>query len=539
MPASLLFWGIALFLSLLTLGFVLWPLWQGAKTAEIEADAGDTANMKLGLQETERDIASGLIAAEDAESMRAEAARRVLKAARTIKTPLNGKAAPVLAGLLLVLGLGATAALYFQNGTPDLLAGGQAAKVKADILAQHPQMGGMVESLEKKLAEDPKNAEGWVLLARSYQQLAEPAKAIAAFEKAMALIGRGNPIVLGDYAETLVVGNKGRITPPAEKAFREVLAIEVGNARARYYLALAQAQSGMLTGALTDLRKLDADLAPDASLKELVGKQIVAIEAAIRAEGGEVPVAVPVTEVGQNPPPAIVNSADPNPSKEQVEAVLGMEKQDQEAMIEGMVANLAAKLAENPNDLAGWMRLGRSYGVLGKTAEAKAAWEKAAALDPDNPQVKSALQAFGTEKPAAPKPAPVPAAAPQAVGNLAAVKTEGRSLLDSGKNREAFELFANALKTAPQDIDLLSGQAEAEIILSAGEKLPETAVNNLRMVLLLNPQHAMALWYVGLDAAQRQDKVLAVTLWQRLLTQIEPKSEEYDFVQKSIDLLQK
>ena len=53
-------------------------------------------------------------------------------------------------------------------------------------------------------------------------------------------------------------------------------------------------------------------------------------------------------------------------------------------MIEGMVAGLAAKLEENPSDLQGWVRLARSYNVLGKPEDARDAMAKASAVAPEN-----------------------------------------------------------------------------------------------------------------------------------------------------------
>jgi cytochrome c-type biogenesis protein CcmH len=48
--------------------------------------------------------------------------------------------------------------------------------------------------------------------------------------------------------------------------------------------------------------------------------------------------------------------------------------------IEANVATLAKKLEQNPNDVAGWIMLGRSYTSLGKYADASAAYKKATAL---------------------------------------------------------------------------------------------------------------------------------------------------------------
>ena len=47
-----------------------------------------------------------------------------------------------------------------------------------------------------------------------------------------------------------------------------------------------------------------------------------------------------------------------------------------------MVAKLEARLKENPDDLQGQIMAGRSYQALGRTAEAKQAWEKVLELDP-------------------------------------------------------------------------------------------------------------------------------------------------------------
>lgn len=52
--------------------------------------------------------------------------------------------------------------------------------------------------------------------------------------------------------------------------------------------------------------------------------------------------------------------------------------------IEANVAALAKKLEENPNDVSGWMMLGRSYSSLEKYSEASAAYKKATELKPDD-----------------------------------------------------------------------------------------------------------------------------------------------------------
>jgi cytochrome c-type biogenesis protein CcmH len=59
--------------------------------------------------------------------------------------------------------------------------------------------------------------------------------------------------------------------------------------------------------------------------------------------------------------------------------------------VEAMVAGLAARLRENPDDLEGWKMLGRSYAVLGRFAEAADAYAKAAVRAPRDAQLLADL----------------------------------------------------------------------------------------------------------------------------------------------------
>ncbi len=58
-------------------------------------------------------------------------------------------------------------------------------------------------------------------------------------------------------------------------------------------------------------------------------------------------------------------------------------------MVFEMVAKLEKRLAEQPDDAAGWARLGRSYVVLQKSDKALAAYARAHELAPDNVEVLS------------------------------------------------------------------------------------------------------------------------------------------------------
>ena len=63
-------------------------------------------------------------------------------------------------------------------------------------------------------------------------------------------------------------------------------------------------------------------------------------------------------------------------------------------MIETMVASLSERLAENPDDLAGWQRLIQSYVVLGKMSEATDATRRALAAFDDDETSRGTIEAF-------------------------------------------------------------------------------------------------------------------------------------------------
>lgn len=61
--------------------------------------------------------------------------------------------------------------------------------------------------------------------------------------------------------------------------------------------------------------------------------------------------------------------------------------------VEAMVERLAARMKENPDDVRGWTMLGRSYQALGRYMESAAAYERAIALAPNEPDLLASFAA--------------------------------------------------------------------------------------------------------------------------------------------------
>lgn len=75
------------------------------------------------------------------------------------------------------------------------------------------------------------------------------------------------------------------------------------------------------------------------------------------------------------------------PSAQQMQDAAAMTPEDRQEMIKSMVAGLSAKLAENPNDPQGWVRLLQARKVMGAQAEVKSEIALMRETFKDNPEI--------------------------------------------------------------------------------------------------------------------------------------------------------
>ncbi|MBC7506331.1 MAG: c-type cytochrome biogenesis protein CcmI [Sandarakinorhabdus sp.] len=353
--------------------------------ARADARTATIAVLKDQLADVDVQLAAGTIPPGDAEGLRIEIKRRMLAAGHIAEDAPKTLGSRALAGI--AIGLAALVALaagglYSSLGKPGI--GSPSAPPPA--VAANPQaadVAGLVGALEAKMAANPKDPVGWRMLGWSYFQTDRFADAAAAYGQAVALDPQGEGYQSA-YGEALTLAADGNITPDARQAFEKAVRRDRGDARARFFLGQAKQQGGDARGAIDDWLALLGDSATDAPwVPQLRGS----IEAAAKAAG--IDVAARLAAVKQpasggasvsGAPPGLAGvaaGAAPGvargPSAAQVADAQGMAPADQQAMIRGMVDRLAARLVENPNDEAGWLRLIRARGVLGdKAATAKA-----------------------------------------------------------------------------------------------------------------------------------------------------------------------
>jgi cytochrome c-type biogenesis protein CcmH len=101
----------------------------------------------------------------------------------------------------------------------------------------------------------------------------------------------------------------------------------------------------------------------------------------------------------------------------------------------------------------------------------------------------------------------------------------GRSLLIVNQPDKAVVAFEQALRLAPEDLDVQARYAEALADANQGA-LEGRPTEIVEAILKRDPNHKGALWMAGVAAAERKDAAKAVAYWERLKAQFPPESEE-------------
>jgi len=373
----LMLWIVFIAITVAALALILVPLWRKS-TATADRSAYDVEVYRDQLEELDRDVERGLIEGDDADAARTEISRRLLAAdaaGRHGPKPISGTPRRSWIARGLVLAIPAMAALFYGfHGAPGLPGSPAAERKAAPTLAPATQQAEMIARISERLQRNPDDTEGWshlgVLLmsARRYKAAAEAlGHASELTPNSAGLIAR--------YGEALSFAAQGTGGAAARKVFESALVIDPREPQAHFYLGLADYQEGRGQAALERWRALDTETPADAPWRAPLRAQI----ARLAKELGEAP-----EDRGEGAP---------GPSADDVAAASRMSGGDRQAMIRSMVARLAERLVETPDDADGWIRLGRSYKVLGETAKSRSAYAMASALRPNDVSVLSSYVA--------------------------------------------------------------------------------------------------------------------------------------------------
>ncbi|MBT5456002.1 MAG: tetratricopeptide repeat protein [Rhodospirillaceae bacterium] len=248
------------------------------------------------------------------------------------------------------------------------------------------ELSTLVENLAARLKESPNDGDAWRLLSRTYQELGRHGDAAKAFARTAEMFPEDADLRAYE-GENLVYEAGGTVTPRALRAFEAALVLDPEVPAARYYVGLARFQAGQYRLAYEGWLALAEATDPAAPWLPDLQRDINEAADKLGIDAKQI-----VTTLAPADPP----DADPTDA-------------ETEEFIRGMVERLAGKLADNPADADGWMRLGRARTVLGEIDAAAMAYGKAAKLRPKDleAQLASAHASLKTVPRGTPVPEPV------------------------------------------------------------------------------------------------------------------------------------
>lgn len=372
-----------LLMTLLLVGaaaLLAWPFLRRPKLAD-----GASADIyKAQLAEIDREEAAGLMSTDDARMARTEIQRRLLAAAgasATLETPdmtLTDRTAFIAVAASLAIG---SAILYAVTGSPGaqgfshppVMAGqmpqgmpiASAAGGNGGQMSGVPPVDEMIANLEARLTSQPNDVEGWRMLGWSKFRTDDYAGAAAAYAKAAALAPNDSE-TQSAWGEAIARAAGGLVTDEAARVLEAALKTDPQDARARFLLGLRKEQNGQPARALDDwIAMLDTAPADAPWFDEVRGR---ALELS-KSSGIDISKRLPAARGGAGDTiPLSPDAARPaGPTAQQMADAEAMTPQARQAMIDGMVSRLEARLRDNPNDLDGWLKLIRSHRVLGQT----------------------------------------------------------------------------------------------------------------------------------------------------------------------------
>jgi len=237
----ILFWVICTILVVIALAFILPPLLQRSGTTQAASDKERReANIEIyrdQLTELDTDLHNGIVSKDQYQQDRDEIERRLLEDVKRSESETKptvdfAKRNVVYA---LAIGLPLVAVLfYLKVGELKALAPPEVQRPAAEPSSQmrsQQQIEANVSALVERLKSNPNDAQGWVMLARSYASKERYAEALGAFAKATEL-QPNNADLWAQYAVAAAMANNRKLEGQPLQLVNTALKIDPNNTTA-------------------------------------------------------------------------------------------------------------------------------------------------------------------------------------------------------------------------------------------------------------------------------------------------------------------
>lgn len=376
MNVELILFGLTcLALSALVVFAVVTPIWRArARSGAVDTDIDIYRDQ---LNEVDRDLARGVLDPTEAERTRIEISRRLLVAdagARAVASDAPRGLSRAVAAVIALALIGSAGAGYYALGAPgygdvpraDRIAVGElrraarpgqleaeAAAPIADTLEQFDaETRALIQNRRAAVFEQPQNVQAWAVLSQTEAAIGQYQRATRAHERVISL--------LGDQAETqdlerlldlMVASTQGYMSPEAEAVALDVLQNNPDSMPALYYAGLMYAQNDRPDRAFGLWRRVIEDGQIGTLHYDFAAGQIETV----------------AQQLGMD----YVLPDRRGPTADDLDAAQDMAPEDRQAMIQGMVGQLADRLATEGGPAQDWARLVSSLVVLGEEDTAR------------------------------------------------------------------------------------------------------------------------------------------------------------------------
>ncbi len=244
----MIFWLVAALLIVAALLFLLPPLIKARASDDVLArDELNLTIFKDQMKELEADLEAGVLTAEQYEIARQDLERDFLhdsgesgNASSGQTDRIIGRAAAVVVLVLMpvlavsiygMLGAGA-AGLDPDSARPDVQAEGHQGTLEEQIAM-----------LREHLQNNPEDAEGWLMLARSYYFMKDFAAASEAYERASALIQDSDPNLFADWADAAAMAQGRQMAGKPYELAKKALSLQPFHQKALWLAGTAAFQA--------------------------------------------------------------------------------------------------------------------------------------------------------------------------------------------------------------------------------------------------------------------------------------------------------
>jgi len=235
------FWLIATGLIVLALAFVIPPLLRkNLPLTEIDRNTINIAIYKERLAELTQEN----LTPEQYTQAQQELDKTLLQECQDNR-PLAQQARAIWTAIVITISIPALAVgSYWKLGAPQLLVAETPVTDPTHSKEGHlpDNFDDMVNKLAARLKQQPDDAKGWYMLARSYSALKRYQEAAQAYNQVLTRVGEKDPQLLTDFAEALALANEGKLTGQPTILLTAALELDPNYQQALWLAGFAAAQ---------------------------------------------------------------------------------------------------------------------------------------------------------------------------------------------------------------------------------------------------------------------------------------------------------